>query len=246
MDNNIRKLKKIIDSSNNIVFFGGAGVSTASGVRDFKGENGLYKEKYNKPTEYYLSVSCFYKEPEIFYKFYKENMNTLNVKPNLIHFYLAELERVGKLKAIVTQNIDGLHQKAGSKNILEIHGTTYKNHCIKCGKEYSAEYVFNSLNIPKCICGGIIKPNVVLYGEMLPEEYLLAVSYINDAETLIVAGTSLTVEPACSLIKLFNGKNLVIINDTPTQYDNIATLVIHEKIEYVIKNITKEVPNGKI
>lgn len=246
MDNNIRKLKKIIDSSNNIVFFGGAGVSTASGLRDFKGENGLYKEKYNKPTEYYLSVSCFYKEPEVFYKFYKENMNTLNVKPNLIHFYLAELERVGKLKAIVTQNIDGLHQKAGSKNILEIHGTTYKNHCIKCGKEYSAEYVFNSLNIPKCICGGIIKPDVILYGEMLPEEYLLAVSYINDAETLIVAGTSLTVEPACSLIKLFNGKNLVIINDTPTQYDNIATLVIHEKIEYVIKNITKEVPNGKI
>ena len=246
MDNNIKKLQDIIDSSNNMVFFGGAGVSTASGLRDFKGENGLYKEKYNKPTEYYLSVSCFYKEPEIFYKFYKENMNTLNVKPNLIHFYLAELERVGKLKAIVTQNIDGLHQKAGSKNILEIHGTTYKNHCIKCGKEYSAEYVFNSLNIPKCICGGIIKPDVILYGEMLPEEYLLAVSYINDAETLIVAGTSLTVEPACSLIKLFNGKNLVIINDTPTQYDNIATLVIHEKIEYVIKNITKEVPNGKI
>ena len=246
MDNNIKKLQDIIDSSNNMVFFGGAGVSTASGLRDFKGENGLYKEKYNKPTEYYLSASCFYKEPEIFYKFYKENMNTLNVKPNLIHFYLVELERVGKLKAIVTQNIDGLHQKAGSKNILEIHGTTYKNHCIKCGKEYSAEYVFNSLNIPKCICGGIIKPDVILYGEMLPEEYLLAVSYINDAETLIVAGTSLTVEPACSLIKLFNGKNLVIINDTPTQYDNIATLVIHEKIEYVIKNITKEVPNGKI
>ncbi len=246
MDNNIRKLKKIIDSSNNMVFFGGAGVSTASGLRDFKGENGLYKEKYNKPTEYYLSASCFYKEPEIFYKFYKENMNTLNVKPNLIHFYLAELERVGKLKTIITQNIDGLHQKAGSKNVLEIHGTTYKNHCTKCGKEYSAEYVFNSLNIPKCICGGIIKPDVILYGEMLPEEYLLAVSYIYDAETLIVAGTSLTVEPACSLIKLFNGKNLVIINDTPTQYDNIATLVIHEKIEYVIKNITKEVPNGKI
>ena len=246
MDNNIKKLKKIIDSSNNMVFFGGAGVSTASGLRDFKGENGLYKEKYNKPTEYYLSASCFYKEPEIFYKFYKENMNTLNVKPNLIHFYLAELERVGKLKTIITQNIDGLHQKAGSKNVLEIHGTTYKNHCTKCGKEYSAEYVFNSLNIPKCICGGIIKPDVILYGEMLPEEYLLAVSYIYDAETLIVAGTSLTVEPACSLIKLFNGKNLVIINDTPTQYDNIATLVIHEKIEYVIKNITKEVPNGKI
>lgn len=246
MDNNIKKLKDIIDSSNNIVFFGGAGVSTASGLRDFKGENGLYKEKYDKPTEYYLSASCFYKEPEVFYKFYKENMNTLNIKPNIIHYYLTELERVGKLKVIVTQNIDGLHQKAGSKNVLEIHGTTYKNHCTKCGEEYSAEYVFNSPDVPKCICGGIIKPDVVLYEEMLPEEYLLAVSYINDSETLIVAGTSLTVEPACSLVKLFNGKNLVIINDTPTQYDNIATLVIHEKIEYVIKNITKEVPNGKI
>lgn len=246
MDGNIKKLKEIIEKSNNIVFFGGAGVSTASGLRDFKGEKGLYKEKYNKPTEYYLSTSCFYKEPETFYKFYKKNMNILNIKPNIIHYYLTELERVGKLKTIVTQNIDGLHQKAGSKKVLEIHGTTYKNHCIKCGKEYSAEYVFNSSNVPKCICGGIIKPDVVLYGEKLPEEYLLAVSYINDAETLIVAGTSLTVEPACSLVKLFNGKNLVIINDTPTQYDNIATLVIHKRIEYVIKNITKEELNGKI
>ena len=246
MDSNIRKLKNIIDSSDNIVFFGGAGVSTASGLRDFKGENGLYKEKYDKPAEYYLSAGCFYKEPKVFYKFYKDNMNTLNVKPNIIHYYLTELESVGKLKAIVTQNIDGLHQKVKSKNILEIHGTTYKNHCTNCGKEYSAEYVFNSYDIPKCSCGGNIKPNVVLYGEMLPEEYSLAVSYIYKAEILIVAGTSLTVEPACSLIKLFNGKNLVIINDTPTQYDNIATLVIHEKIEDVIKKIRKEVSDGKI
>lgn len=242
MNNNLKKLKEIIESSNNIVFFGGAGVSTASGLRNFKWKNGLYKEnKADRPAEYYLSARCFYNEPEAFYKFYKENMNSLSVKPNIIHYYLAELERKGKLKAIVTQNIDGLHQKAGSKNVLEVHGTTYQNHCTKCGKEYSAEYVFNSNGVPKCSCGGIIKPDVVLYGEMLPEAYSLAVSYIYKAETLIVAGTSLTVEPACGLVKLFNGKNLVIINDTPTQYDNLATLVIHSKIEDVIKMVDKEV-----
>ena len=238
MMDKIKLLKKIIDDSNNIVFFGGAGVSTASGLRDFRGENGLYKEKYDKPTEYYLSIGFFYREPEIFYEFYKKNMNTLDVKPNIIHHYLTELEKLGKLKAIITQNIDGLHQKAGSKNVLEIHGTTYKNHCLKCGKEYNAEYVFNSSSIPKCSCGGIIKPDVVLYGEMLPEEYSLASSYIYKAETLIVAGTSLTVEPASGLVRLFNGKNLIIINDTPTQYDNLATLVIHEKMEDIIKKIT--------
>ena len=155
-------------------------------------------------------------------------------------------EILNLIKAIITQNIDGLHQKAGSKNVLEIHGTTYKNHCIKCGKEYSAEYVFNGDDVPRCSCGGIIKPDVILYGEMLPEEYSLAVSYIYKAETLIVAGTSLTVEPACGLVKLFNGKNLVIINDTPTQYDDLATLVIHEKMEDVIKKIKGDVDDGKI
>lgn len=237
MDKNIEKLKDIINSSSNIVFFGGAGVSTASGLRDFKGENGLYKDNYDKPTEYYLSSKCFYKEPEVFYKFYKDNMNTLNVEPNIIHYYLTELENSGKLKAIITQNIDGLHQKAGSKNVLEIHGTTYSNHCLECGKCYNAEYVFNSADIPRCSCGGIIKPDVVLYGEMLPESYSLASSYIYDAETLIVAGTSLTVEPACSLVRLFTGKNLVIINIQPTQYDDIANLVIHDKMENVIKKI---------
>lgn len=228
------KLKEIID---NLIFFVGAGVSTASGLRDFKGENGIYKEKYEKRAEYYLSAGCFYREPEVFYKFYKENMNALNVKPNIIHYYLTKLEKLGKLKAIVTQNIDGLHQKAGSKNVLEVHGTTYKNHCTKCGKEYSAEFVFHSDGVPKCSCGAIIKPDVVLYGEMFPDAYNLAVSYIYRAETLIVAGTSLTVEPACGLVKLFNSKNLVIINDTPTQYDNLATLVIHEKMEGVINKI---------
>lgn len=241
MEEKIEKLKEIIKSSDNIVFFGGAGVSTASGLKDFKGKNGLYKEKISdKPVEYYLSSRCFYNEPEVFYKFYKENMNTLNVKPNIIHYYLTELEKNGKLKAIVTQNIDGLHQKAGSKNVLEVHGTTYKNHCVKCGNEYSAEYVFNSEGIPRCQCGGIIKPDVVLYGECLPIAYTLAVSYIYQAETLIVAGTSLTVEPACGLVKIFHGKNLVIINETPTEYDDLATLVIHDKIERVIVEMIDE------
>lgn len=234
MNSNIIKLKEIIENSNNIVFFGGAGVSTESGLRDFKGDNGLYKQKYDKPAEYYLSITCFYNEPQKFYDFYKNNMNTLKAKPNITHYYLTELEKQGKLKAIITQNIDGLHQKAGSKNVLEVHGTTHKNHCTKCGQEYSVEYVFNCIDIPVCECGGIIRPNIVLYGEMMPEEYSLAVSYICKAETLIVAGTSLTVEPACSLIKLFNGKNLIIINKDQTPYDNLATLVIHDSLKNVI------------
>lgn len=178
MNSDIIKLKEIIKNSNNIVFLGGAGVSTESGLKDFKGENGLYKQKYDKQAEYYLSVKCFYENPQEFYNFYKTNMNSLNIEPNITHYYLTKLEQKGKLKAIVTQNIDGLHQKAGSKNVLEVHGTIYKNHCIKCGKEYSADFVFNSKGIPLCECGGIIKPNVVLYGEMLSEEYSLASSYI--------------------------------------------------------------------
>ena len=234
MNSNIIKLKEIIENSNNIVFFGGAGVSTESGLRDFKGDNGLYKQNYDKFAEYYLSTTCFYNEPQKFYDFYKNNMNTLKAKPNITHYYLTELEKQGKLKAIITQNIDGLHQKAGSKNVLEVHGTTHKNRCTKCGKEYSAEYVFNCIDIPVCECGGIIRPNIVLYGEMMPEEYSLAVSYICKAETLIVAGTSLTVEPACSLVKLFNGKNLIIINKDQTPYDNLATLVIHDSLKNVI------------
>ena len=160
-------LKKLIDEADNIVFFGGAGVSTASGIKDFRGKNGLYKEKMDYPPEYLLSSNCFYQEPELFFKFYKENMNALEYEPNIVHKYLSKLERIGKLKAIVTQNIDGLHQKAGSKNVYEIHGTIYKNHCVKCHKFYDAQSVFASDGIPKCECGGIIKPDVVLYDEML-------------------------------------------------------------------------------
>jgi NAD-dependent deacetylase len=233
----ISKLQEIIDSSNNIVFFGGAGVSTASGIKDFRGKNGLYKEKFDYPPEYLLSIDCFTNKPDIFYDFYKSKMNSLDIKPNRIHLYLTELEERGKLKAIVTQNIDGLHQKAGSKNILEIHGTTYKNHCVDCNKEFDAEYVFNSKGIPKCSCGGIIKPDVVLYGEMLPECFSLAIKYISCADTLIVAGTSLTVEPASSLIRYFRGNNLIIINNDKTLYDNLATLVINDDLEEVFKKL---------
>lgn len=235
--NKIEKLRKIINDSNNIVFFGGAGVSTESGIKDFRGKDGLYKAKYDKPTEYYLSSRCFYSNPAEFFEFYKSNMNSLNAKPNITHLFLTELESKGKLKAIVTQNIDGLHQKAGSKNVLEIHGTIYKNHCIKCNKEYSADYVFNSKGVPICDCKGIIKPDVVLYGEMLPEEYSTSQSYIYKADTLIVAGTSLTVEPASGLVKIFNGKNLIIINNDKTPYDSLATLVIHDSLKNVIGKI---------
>lgn len=229
-------LKRLIDEADNIVFFGGAGVSTASGIKDFRGKNGLYKEKMDYPPEYLLSSNCFYQEPELFFKFYKENMNALEYEPNIVHKYLSKLERIGKLKAIVTQNIDGLHQKAGSKNVYEIHGTIYKNHCVKCHKFYDAQSVFASDGIPKCECGGIIKPDVVLYGEMLPSCYNGALLAISKADLLLVAGTSLTVEPAASLVRLCQGK-LVILNDTKTPYDNLATLVINAKLEDIFANL---------
>ena len=229
-------LKKLIEEADNIVFFGGAGVSTGSGIKDFRGKNGLYKEKMDYPPEYLLSSNCFYQEPELFFKFYKENMNTLEYEPNIVHKYLSKLERIGKLKAIVTQNIDGLHQKAGSKNVYEIHGTIYKNHCVKCHKFYDAQSVFASDGIPKCECGGIIKPDVVLYGEMLPPCYNEALLAISKADLLLVAGTSLTVEPATSLVRLCQGK-LVILNDTKTPYDNLATLVINAKLEDIFANL---------
>ena len=235
----VSRLQKLIDESKNIVFFGGAGVSTASGIKDFRGKNGLYKKNSlnidGMPPEYMLSSALFYSKPDVFYSYYKENMNCTGAKPNVVHKYLAKLEREGKLAAIVTQNIDGLHKKAGSHNVLEIHGTIYKNHCINCGREYKADYVFNSTGVPKCSCGGIIKPDVTLYGEMLPESFEVAVKYIYCADLLIVAGTSLTVEPAASIVRLFNGKNLVIINDSPTPYDDFASLVIREDMVDVFK-----------
>ena len=228
----IKKLQELIDNSNNIVFFGGAGVSTESGIKDFRGKNGLYKKKNNLdlPPEYLLSIDCLLREPELFFDYYKNNMNSSNALPNITHKYLKKLEDRGKLKAIVTQNIDGLHQKAGSKNVLEIHGTTKENYCMKCLKEYPEDYIFKSKGIPKCECGGIVRPRVTLYGEMLPEDYTKAAEYISKCDLLIVGGTSLTVEPASSLVRLFNGEHLVIINEMSTSYDRVAELVINKKL----------------
>lgn len=234
----IDELQKIIDESNNIVFFGGAGVSTESGIKDFRSKDGLYNLNYKYPPELILSSKFFYNNTEEFYKFYKDKLNCLNSEPNIIHNYLAKLEQKGKLKGIITQNIDGLHTKAGNKKVYELHGTIYNNHCIKCGKYYDAKYVFNSIGIPKCKCGGIIKPDVTLYGEMLDENILnMSINLISTCDTLIVAGTSLLVEPASSLIKLFKGKNLVILNRSNTKYCSIASLVINDSLGNIFKQL---------
>lgn len=234
----IDELQKIIDESNNIVFFGGAGVSTESGIKDFRSKDGLYNLNYKYPPELILSSNFFYNNTEEFYKFYKDKLNCLNSEPNIIHNYLAKLEQKGKLKGIITQNIDGLHTKAGNKKVYELHGTIYNNHCIKCGKYYDAKYVFNSIGIPKCKCGGIIKPDVTLYGEMLDESILnISIHLISTCDTLIVAGTSLLVEPASSLIKLFKGKNLVILNRSNTKYCDIASLVINDSLGNIFKQL---------
>lgn len=234
----IDELQRIINESNNIVFFGGAGVSTESGIKDFRSKDGLYNLNYKYPPELILSSNFFYNNTEEFYKFYKDKLNCLNSEPNIIHNYLAKLEQKGKLKGIITQNIDGLHTKAGNKKVYELHGTIYNNHCIKCGKYYDAKYVFNSIGIPKCKCGGIIKPDVTLYGEMLDESILnMSIHLISTCDTLIVAGTSLLVEPASSLIKLFKGKNLVILNRSNTKYCDIASLVINDSLGNIFKQL---------
>lgn len=235
----VKKLQELINKSNNIVFFGGAGVSTDSGIKDFRGKDGLYKENdYNNyPPEYMLSHTCLMEEPELFFKYYREKMNSLFAKPNITHKYLKKLEDKGKLKAIVTQNIDGLHQLAGSKNVLEVHGTIHKCYCNDCGKEYNGEYIFNSTGIPKCSCGGIVRPRVTLYEESLPNDFMLAIDYISEADLLIVAGTSLTVEPASSLIRYFRGSNLVIINNDKTPYDFLANLVINKPLKDVFSKL---------
>ena len=235
----IDELQKIINESNNIVFFGGAGVSTASGIPDFRSKDGLYNQKFKYPPELMLSGNFFYTYTEEFYKFYKDKFNLLNYQPNIVHNYLFKLEQSGKLKAIITQNIDGLHTKAGNKNVFEIHGTIYKNHCIKCYKEYDAEYIFNSSGIPKCECGGLIKPNVVLYGEGLDDEiFSKSIKAISECDTLIIAGTSLNVYPAAGMINYFRGKNLVIINKTSTQYDKKANLILQEDMKKVFEKLT--------
>lgn len=235
----IDKLKQMIAESNNIVVFTGAGVSTDSGLKDFRSKDGLYNEISDYPAEYMLSATCFYREPELFYKYYKANFNCLDKEPNEMHKYLKQLEDEGKLKAIVTQNIDGLHTKAGSKNVLEIHGTIYKNKCISCGKEYGPEYIFKAKDIPYCICGSIIKPCVTLYEEALPVDFDRSIDYISSADMLIVMGSSLTVYPAASLINYFHGKYLVVINNDSTSADTKASLVINDNIAKVAKCLNK-------
>jgi NAD-dependent deacetylase len=238
MEEKIEEFKKMIKESNNIVFFGGAGVSTESGIPDFRSKNGLYNQKYKYPPEEILSHTFFMTHTEEFFEFYKAKMNSLKYQPNTTHKKLAELEKEGKLKAIITQNIDGLHQKAGSKNVLELHGSVMHNYCMKCGKEYSAEYVFNSVGVPKCECGGIIKPDVVLYEESLNEGTLeKAVEAIEEADVFIVGGTSLTVYPAAGLIRFYKGNKLVLINKDETPYDGRANLVIHEGLGKVFEKV---------
>ena len=236
--NKIEKLQELIDNSNYIVFFGGAGVSTASGIKDFRSKDGLYNMKYDYPPEQILSHSFFYNNTKEFYRFYIDKMNSTDKKPNSCHLYLTKLEKRKKLKAIITQNIDGLHQKANSKNVFELHGSIYRNRCIKCNKFYDEKIVFESKDIPKCTCGGIIKPEVVLYEEPLDENTIMeSIKHISNADLLIVAGTSLTVYPASGFINYFKGKNLVIINKMTTSFDNKADLVINEDIEKVFKNL---------
>ncbi len=238
MEEQIQQFKKLVDESNYIVFFGGAGVSTESGIPDFRSKDGLYNQKYDFPPEYILSHTFFMNHTEKFYKFYKDKMNCLKYEPNITHFKLAELERRGKLKAIITQNIDGLHQKAGSKNVLELHGSVLRNYCMNCHKFFDTEYAFHAKDIPKCSCGGIVKPDVVLYEEGLNENILQnSISAILNADFMIVAGTSLTVQPACSLINYFRGNHLVLINREVTPYDDKADLVINESLGEVFGEI---------
>ena len=235
MTSAIETLKTWITESDNIVFFGGAGVSTESGIPDFRSTDGLYHQKFDYPPETILSHTFFYRNPEYFFRFYREKMLPLDVQPNAAHLKLAGLERAGKLRAIVTQNIDGLHQKAGSKNVFELHGSVYRNYCEKCGRFYGPEYIRDSTGVPRCTCGGRIKPDVVLYEEGLDQKVLEgAVRAIADADVLIVGGTSLTVYPAAGLIQYYRGQKLVLINRDETQYDSYADLIFRDPIGRVL------------
>ena len=230
--------QQIINNSKKIVFFGGAGVSTESGIPDFRSQDGLYNMKYDYPPEQILSNTFFRNNLKEFYRFYKDKMIVKGVKPNYAHYFLKKLEEEDKLLSIVTQNIDGLHQEAGSTNVLELHGSIKRNYCMKCKRFYDENYILNSTDIPKCICGGIIKPDVVLYEENLDENTMYkAIRDISESDCLIVAGTSLTVYPAAGMIQYFNGKNLILINKTKTSYDKYATLVFNESINDVLKQI---------
>ena len=243
-DSRIEKLNELIKNSKKTVFFGGAGVSTESGIPDFRSKDGLYNvrdvqfEQY--APEYLLSIDCLENEPKVFFEYYRQKLDTHGIEPNKAHYKLAELEKAGLLAGIITQNIDGLHQRAGSVNVAEVHGSTLRNYCSRCGKKFPADYIFKSTgDYPVCdACGGMVRPDVTLYGEMLPEgEIYKADSYIRGAELLIVGGTSLTVWPAAGYVSRFRGGHLVIINRDSTAYDGSADLVFHESIGEVLSQV---------
>lgn len=233
-------LKQWIEESDNIVFFGGAGVSTESGIPDFRSQDGLYHQEYQYPPETIISHSFYQRNPEEFFRFYKNKMVITDAKPNKAHLALARLEQQGKLKAVITQNIDGLHQMAGSREVLELHGSIHRNYCAKCGKFYGLEAVTQAESVPRCSCGGIIKPDVVLYEEGLDQKTMeTAVSYIRHADVLVIGGTSLTVYPAAGLIHYYQGKKLVLINKSVTPLDNQADLVVSGKIGEIFSRVVE-------
>ncbi len=238
MNEGIEKLQKMIDESEHIVFFGGAGVSTESGIPDFRSVDGLYNQKYDYPPETILSHTFYIKRPDEFFRFYRDKMLFTDAKPNAAHIALAKLEEAGKLTAVVTQNIDGLHQSAGSKKVFELHGSVLRNYCEKCHKFYDIDAILNSSGVPSCECGGRIKPDVVLYEEGLDQNTLSgAVRAISEADMLIIGGTSLAVYPAAGLIDYYRGNKLVLINKTPTARDTMANLVITDSIGEVFSQI---------
>lgn len=234
----VEQLKELLDGSDNIVFFGGAGVSTESGIPDFRSTDGLYHQQYDYPPETILSHSFFMRKPEEFYRFYQNKMLCLDAKPNAAHKKLARLEEEGKLKAVITQNIDGLHQAAGSKEVLELHGSVHRNYCMCCGKFYDAEYMLKAKGVPTCECGGMIKPDVVLYEEGLDSNTLSkSIHYISNADVLIIGGTSLVVYPAAGLVDYYRGNKLVVINMSVTPQDKNADLVVQGPIGQIFSQI---------
>ncbi|MEA5056267.1 MAG: NAD-dependent protein deacylase [Anaerotignum propionicum] len=243
MEDNIALLKKWIQESDNIVFFGGAGVSTESGLPDFRSENGIFSamSEYGYRPETILSHSFFERNPEVFFRYYKKTLLYPDAKPNDCHKALAKLEADGKLRAVITQNIDDLHQKAGSKKVFELHGTLYRNYCVKCGQEFPLEYVTKEEGITRCnLCGGVVRPDVVLYEESLNEETIeKSVSFIANADVLIIGGTSLNVYPAAGLIRYYDGKRMVLINKSETPYDDKASLIITKSIGEVFREIVE-------
>ena len=238
MNSEIETLKQWVNESRRIVFFGGAGVSTESGIPDFRSVDGLYNQKFEYPPETIISHSFYERRPEYFFRFYREKMLPLDFEPNITHKVLARWEQEGKLLAVVTQNIDGLHQKAGSRNVYELHGSVLRNYCVRCGKFYPAEYVRDAQGVPRCECGGIVKPDVVLYEESLDGDVIDgAVRAIAKADLLIVGGTSLTVYPAAGFLGYFRGDRLALINRDPTPYDRHAGLVIHDSLGKVFSQL---------